>query len=129
MGDWPLPSQPVEAKIWLLGGGEGIRKVLASANLGKEITVSGEGEGGGKLRPNASVRPSGDPVHLLVHGVGRQAELHPAGGNAGEASEAEPQAVPPRTLLEELRVRVVGGEQAGSSRNAQALPIGGEPSL
>lgn len=40
MGDWPLTSPPVEAKIWLLGSSEGIRKILASANLGKEITVS-----------------------------------------------------------------------------------------
>lgn len=43
MGDWPLASQPVEAKIWLLGSSEGIRKVLAAANLGKEITVSRSG--------------------------------------------------------------------------------------
>lgn len=41
MGDWPLTGQPVEAKIWLLGSSEGIRKLLAAANLGKEITVSG----------------------------------------------------------------------------------------
>lgn len=40
MGDWPLTCHPVEAKIWLLGSSEGIRKVLAAANLGKEITVS-----------------------------------------------------------------------------------------
>ncbi|CAF93223.1 unnamed protein product, partial [Tetraodon nigroviridis] len=37
-GGWPLASQPVEAKIWLLGSGEGVRKELADANLGKEIT-------------------------------------------------------------------------------------------
>lgn len=40
MGDWPISDQPVEAKIWLLGSGEGIRKVPAEANLGKEVTVS-----------------------------------------------------------------------------------------
>ncbi|KAK5929837.1 hypothetical protein CgunFtcFv8_011036 [Champsocephalus gunnari] len=37
-GDWPMSSQPVEAKIWLVGSGEGIRGVLAVANLGKEVT-------------------------------------------------------------------------------------------
>lgn len=40
VGDWPVTDQPVEAKIWLLGSGEGIRRVLAEANLGKEVTVS-----------------------------------------------------------------------------------------
>lgn len=39
-GDWPVTDQPVEAKIWLLGSGEGIKRVLAEANLGKEVTVS-----------------------------------------------------------------------------------------
>uniref|UniRef100_A0A3Q3W8V6 Protein kinase domain-containing protein n=1 Tax=Mola mola TaxID=94237 RepID=A0A3Q3W8V6_MOLML len=38
VGDWPISDQPVEAKIWLLGSGEGIRKVPAEANLGKEVT-------------------------------------------------------------------------------------------
>uniref|UniRef100_UPI0037E94712 kinase suppressor of Ras 1-like isoform X1 n=2 Tax=Semicossyphus pulcher TaxID=241346 RepID=UPI0037E94712 len=38
MGDWPITNQPVEAKIWLAGSGEGIKKVLADANLGKEVT-------------------------------------------------------------------------------------------
>lgn len=47
--------------------------------------------------------PAGDPVHLLVLGGGRQAHLHPAGGNVGATPQAEPQAVPPRTLLEERR--------------------------
>uniref|UniRef100_A0A3Q1B919 Kinase suppressor of ras 1b n=1 Tax=Amphiprion ocellaris TaxID=80972 RepID=A0A3Q1B919_AMPOC len=37
-GDWPITNQPVEAKIWLVGSNEGIRKVLAEANLGKEVT-------------------------------------------------------------------------------------------
>lgn len=40
VGDWLLTNQPVEAKIWLLGSGEGIKRVLAEANLGKEVTVS-----------------------------------------------------------------------------------------
>lgn len=35
-----MTDQPVEAKIWLLGSGEGIKRVLAEANLGKEVTVS-----------------------------------------------------------------------------------------
>lgn len=40
VGDWLLTDQPVEANIWLLGSGEGIKRVLAEANLGKEVTVS-----------------------------------------------------------------------------------------
>ncbi|XP_035535644.1 kinase suppressor of Ras 1-like [Morone saxatilis] len=38
VGDWPITNQPVEAKIWLVGSNEGIKKVLADANLGKEVT-------------------------------------------------------------------------------------------
>ncbi|XP_029699981.1 kinase suppressor of Ras 1-like [Takifugu rubripes] len=38
VGDWPLTNQPVEAKIWLFGSSEGIKQVLAAANVGKEIT-------------------------------------------------------------------------------------------
>lgn len=40
--DWPLRRHPVEAKIWLLGSSEGIRKVLGETNQGKEILVSPE---------------------------------------------------------------------------------------
>lgn len=40
VGDWPLTKHPVEAKLWLFGSSEGIKQVLSSANLGKEITVS-----------------------------------------------------------------------------------------
>lgn len=40
MGDWPLTNKPVEAKIWLFGSSEGVKQVLAAANVGKEITVS-----------------------------------------------------------------------------------------
>lgn len=40
VGDWPLTKHTVEAKIWLFGSSEGIKRVLAAANLGKEITVS-----------------------------------------------------------------------------------------
>ncbi|KAF0030322.1 hypothetical protein F2P81_017053 [Scophthalmus maximus] len=36
VGDWPITNQPVEAKIWLVGSNEGMKKVLADANLGKE---------------------------------------------------------------------------------------------
>lgn len=109
---WPqeLTNRPVEAQIWLLGSSEGIREVLAGANLGKEITVSR----GGPRQPARAFAsaaltgcfcspPAGDPVHLLVLGGGRQAHLHPAGGDVGAAPQAEPQAVPPRTLLEERR--------------------------
>ncbi|CAN9511174.1 unnamed protein product [Ophioblennius macclurei] len=38
IGDWPITNQPVEAKIWLVGSNEGIKRVLAEANLGKEVT-------------------------------------------------------------------------------------------
>ncbi|XP_070761626.1 kinase suppressor of Ras 1-like isoform X2 [Enoplosus armatus] len=38
VGDWPITKQPVEAKIWLVGSSEGIKKVLAASNLGKEVT-------------------------------------------------------------------------------------------
>ncbi|RXN13172.1 kinase suppressor of Ras 1-like isoform X1 [Labeo rohita] len=36
--DWPITNQPVEATIWQVGSGEGIRRVLAEINLGKEVT-------------------------------------------------------------------------------------------
>ncbi|KAI3354691.1 hypothetical protein L3Q82_019182 [Scortum barcoo] len=36
--DWPITKQPVEAKIWLVGSSEGIKKVVADTNLGKEVT-------------------------------------------------------------------------------------------
>ncbi|XP_062275366.1 kinase suppressor of Ras 1-like isoform X1 [Scomber scombrus] len=35
---WPIINQPVEAEIWLIGSNEGIKQVLADANLGKEVT-------------------------------------------------------------------------------------------
>uniref|UniRef100_A0A8D3AZ11 Kinase suppressor of Ras 1-like n=1 Tax=Scophthalmus maximus TaxID=52904 RepID=A0A8D3AZ11_SCOMX len=40
VGDWPITNQPVEAKIWLVGSNEGMKKVLADANLGKEEILS-----------------------------------------------------------------------------------------
>uniref|UniRef100_A0A3Q0RNB5 non-specific serine/threonine protein kinase n=1 Tax=Amphilophus citrinellus TaxID=61819 RepID=A0A3Q0RNB5_AMPCI len=36
--DWPISNQPVEATIWQVGSGEGIKKVLAEISLGKEVT-------------------------------------------------------------------------------------------
>nr|XP_043888509.1 kinase suppressor of Ras 1-like isoform X2 [Solea senegalensis] len=38
VGDWPITNQPVEAKIWLVGSGVGMKNVLTDANLGKEVT-------------------------------------------------------------------------------------------
>nr|XP_061790088.1 kinase suppressor of Ras 1-like isoform X1 [Nerophis lumbriciformis] len=35
---WPMTSQPMEAKIWLVGSSEGIKKVLEDSTLGKEVT-------------------------------------------------------------------------------------------
>ncbi|XP_008426090.1 kinase suppressor of Ras 1 [Poecilia reticulata] len=36
--DWPITNQPVEATIWQVGSGEGIKKVLGEISLGKEVT-------------------------------------------------------------------------------------------
>ncbi|XP_066551191.1 kinase suppressor of Ras 1 isoform X2 [Amia ocellicauda] len=36
--DWPIKNQPVEAIIWQVGSGEGIKKVLGEISLGKEVT-------------------------------------------------------------------------------------------
>ncbi|XP_042560438.1 kinase suppressor of Ras 1 isoform X2 [Clupea harengus] len=36
--DWPITNQPVEATIWQVGSGEGIKNVLAETSLGKEVT-------------------------------------------------------------------------------------------
>lgn len=38
--DWPLKNQAAEALIWQIGSGEGMKRVLASVSLGKEVTVS-----------------------------------------------------------------------------------------
>ncbi|XP_076792327.1 kinase suppressor of Ras 1 isoform X1 [Arvicanthis niloticus] len=35
--DWPFKHQPAEALIWQIGSGEGVRRVLASVSLGKEV--------------------------------------------------------------------------------------------
>ncbi|XP_051014045.1 kinase suppressor of Ras 1 isoform X2 [Acomys russatus] len=35
--DWPFKHQPAEALIWQVGSGEGVRRVLASVSLGKEV--------------------------------------------------------------------------------------------
>lgn len=49
---------------------------------------------------------SGDPVCLLVVRPEREADVHPAGRHAGEAAQTQPQAVPPRALLEVCRVGI-----------------------
>ncbi|XP_018604299.1 kinase suppressor of Ras 1-like isoform X2 [Scleropages formosus] len=36
--DWPFTRQPVEATIWQVGSGQGIKKVLAEISMGKEVT-------------------------------------------------------------------------------------------
>lgn len=41
--DWPITNQHVEAIIWQVGSGEGIKKVLGEISLGKEVTVSWHG--------------------------------------------------------------------------------------
>lgn len=43
---------------------------------------------------------AGDPVCLLGFRPTGEAQLHPADGNAGEAAQAEPAALPPWALLE-----------------------------
>nr|XP_017453158.1 kinase suppressor of Ras 1 isoform X5 [Rattus norvegicus] len=35
--DWPFKHQPAEALIWQIGSGEGVKRVLASVSLGKEV--------------------------------------------------------------------------------------------
>ncbi|XP_037124310.1 kinase suppressor of Ras 1-like isoform X3 [Syngnathus acus] len=35
--DWPITNHPVEAKIWLVGSNEGMKRVQTDANLGKEV--------------------------------------------------------------------------------------------
>ncbi|KAJ1185363.1 hypothetical protein NDU88_002156 [Pleurodeles waltl] len=36
--DWPFHNQAAEALIWQIGSGEGVKQVLATINLGKEVT-------------------------------------------------------------------------------------------
>uniref|UniRef100_A0A8C2YLZ8 non-specific serine/threonine protein kinase n=1 Tax=Chinchilla lanigera TaxID=34839 RepID=A0A8C2YLZ8_CHILA len=36
--DWPFKHQPAEALIWQVGSGEGMKRVLASVSLGKEVS-------------------------------------------------------------------------------------------
>lgn len=38
--EWPFKSQPAEALIWQIGSGQGVRQVLATVSLGKEVNVS-----------------------------------------------------------------------------------------
>ncbi|XP_033027303.1 kinase suppressor of Ras 1 isoform X3 [Lacerta agilis] len=35
--EWPFKSQPAEALIWQIGSGEGMKQVLSTSNLGKEV--------------------------------------------------------------------------------------------
>ncbi|NXF95270.1 KSR1 Kinase, partial [Eubucco bourcierii] len=35
--EWPFKSQPAEALIWQIGSGEGVRQVLGTVSLGKEV--------------------------------------------------------------------------------------------
>ncbi|RMC10590.1 hypothetical protein DUI87_12301 [Hirundo rustica rustica] len=35
--EWPFKTQPAEALIWQIGSGEGVRQVLATVSLGKEV--------------------------------------------------------------------------------------------
>ncbi|XP_064324414.1 kinase suppressor of Ras 1 isoform X2 [Phalacrocorax carbo] len=35
--EWPFKNQPAEALIWQIGSGEGVKQVLATASLGKEV--------------------------------------------------------------------------------------------
>ncbi|XP_067328109.1 kinase suppressor of Ras 1 [Anolis sagrei] len=35
--EWPYKSQPAEALIWQIGSGEGMKQVLSSSSLGKEV--------------------------------------------------------------------------------------------
>lgn len=50
---------------------------------------------------------AGDPVHVLGVRPARAAHLHPAGGHAGEAAQAQQKALPPWTLLEVRWVRIL----------------------
>ncbi|XP_037267573.1 kinase suppressor of Ras 1 isoform X2 [Falco rusticolus] len=35
--EWPFKNQPAEALIWQIGSGEGVKQVLATVSLGKEV--------------------------------------------------------------------------------------------
>lgn len=60
--DWPFKNQAAEALIWQIGSGEGMKRVLASVSLGKEVTVSS---------------------HLFVRGEGRRARGQGVGTGQG----------------------------------------------
>ncbi|XP_039364165.1 kinase suppressor of Ras 1 isoform X7 [Mauremys reevesii] len=36
--EWPFKSQPAEALIWQIGSGEGVKNVLATVSVGKEVS-------------------------------------------------------------------------------------------
>lgn len=58
---------------------------------------------------------AGNPLGLLVVRPEGPAHLHSAGRHAGEAAQAEPQALPPGTLLEVCRVGIQDGPKTRRS--------------
>lgn len=151
--DWPITNQPVEATIWQVGSGEGIKKILAEISLGKEVTVSWtmsvsviqkcrclfclckRGKYpcwcndikmlqqflGQSIVVHSAVSAgqwfashietkwflvSGNPFCLLGVRLERKADLYAAGWHAGEATQTQPQTVPPWTFLEVCRVGI-----------------------
>lgn len=48
--EWPFKNQPAEALIWQIGSGEGVKQVLATVSLGKEVNVSTSAAG---ILPNS----------------------------------------------------------------------------
>lgn len=65
--DWPFKNQAAEALIWQIGSGEGMKRVLASVSLGKEVTVSShllsEREVGLREEPQARDVASSHDIH------------------------------------------------------------------
>jgi len=62
-----------------------------------------------RASPQSGFVASGDPLRLLGVRPEGEADLHPAGRHAGEAAQTQPQALPPRTLLEVCRVGIQKG--------------------
>lgn len=74
-----------------------------------------KGAGRGRPRLSSLLLPvlSGNPLGLLVLRPEGAAHLHPAGRHAGEAAQAQPQALSPGTLLEVCRVGIQDGSTSG----------------
>lgn len=97
--DWPFKNQAAEALIWQIGSGEGMKRVLASVSLGKEVTVSShlseekeEGLVGGR-GPLAWLHFVHTPEQWdLGQGCARQASLLLAGGPCLSLPNAYPSA-------------------------------------